>query len=305
MGDFENMNAQSENGKLAETILKEYMANFQKRNPTLYVFSAHLHMDEATPHLHIDFIPYTNGNKRGLETRTTLKGALNKLGFTGGAKGDTELSQWQNHEKEEVVFIMSEYDIEWEKKDEVKEHLSVLDFKKEKRTEEVKNLDEQITEQKKSLKKINSQKSKIKNIESIETKSKTFDKTKVIVDREDFEDVKILAEKQIVYENHDDVFKKEIGELKDENRELYRINTSLENKNDNLENRLEQSIAINQNLKNEISHIKIESRKFIDKREKEFMGLKARFNQVMKFLEKLNLVQQFESFLKKNRNYER
>ncbi len=227
MGDFENMNAQSENGKLAETILKEYMANFQKRNPTLYVFSAHLHMDEATPHLHIDFIPYTDGNKRGLETRTTLKGALNKLGFTGGAKGDTELSQWQNHEKEEVAFIMSEYDVEWEKKGEVKEHLSVLDFKKEKRTEEVKNLDEQITEQKKSIEKINSQKSKIKNIDNVEVKSKTFDKTKVVVDKEDFEDVKILAKKLIDYDNHDDVFKKEIFELKDENIELYRINTSL------------------------------------------------------------------------------
>lgn len=51
------MNAQSENGELAKKILDEFMKNFQQRNPNLKVFSAHLHMDEETPHLHIDFVP--------------------------------------------------------------------------------------------------------------------------------------------------------------------------------------------------------------------------------------------------------
>lgn len=80
--NYEDMSAIDENGKIAEEILQKYMADFQKRNPTLYVFSAHLHLDEATPHLHIDFVPYTSGNTRGLETKNTLKGALEKLGFT-------------------------------------------------------------------------------------------------------------------------------------------------------------------------------------------------------------------------------
>ena len=51
----------------------EYYQQFQKRNPNLYVFSAHLHMDEATPHLHIDFVPFTTGSKRCLDTRVRLK----------------------------------------------------------------------------------------------------------------------------------------------------------------------------------------------------------------------------------------
>ena len=59
----------------------EYYQQFQKRNPNLYVFSAHLHMDEATPHLHIDFVPFTTGSKRGLDTRVSLKQALAKQGF--------------------------------------------------------------------------------------------------------------------------------------------------------------------------------------------------------------------------------
>lgn len=67
IGDKENMSAESENGQLARQILDEYYRGFQERNPQLKVFSAHLHMDEATPHLHIDFVPFTTGSKRGLE----------------------------------------------------------------------------------------------------------------------------------------------------------------------------------------------------------------------------------------------
>ena len=65
IGDKDNMGAKTEDGQLAGKILDEYMKGFQKRNPTLKVFSAHLHMDEATPHLHIDFIPYVTGSKGG------------------------------------------------------------------------------------------------------------------------------------------------------------------------------------------------------------------------------------------------
>ena len=57
----------------AAKILDEYMKGFQERNSTLRVFSVHFHMDEATPHLHIDFVPYITGSKRGLDTRVSLK----------------------------------------------------------------------------------------------------------------------------------------------------------------------------------------------------------------------------------------
>ena len=66
IGDKENMSAESENGPLAKAVLDEYYKGFQKRNPHLRMFSAHLHMDEATPHLHIDFVPFTTGSKLSL-----------------------------------------------------------------------------------------------------------------------------------------------------------------------------------------------------------------------------------------------
>lgn len=76
IGDKENMSTESKNGQLAMKVLDEYYRDFQERNPQLRVFSAHLHLDEATPHLHIDFVPFTTGSKRGLDTRVSLKQAL-------------------------------------------------------------------------------------------------------------------------------------------------------------------------------------------------------------------------------------
>ena len=144
IGNKDDMNATSENGQLACQILDEYMQSFQQRNPTLRVFSAHLHMDEATPHLHIDFIPFTTDSKRGLETRVSLKKALEALGFAGGTKSHTELNQWIESEKQALASIMARHDIEWEQKGTHEEHLSVLDYKKQERSKEVAALENQI-----------------------------------------------------------------------------------------------------------------------------------------------------------------
>ena len=91
IGDKDNMGSETMEGQLAAKILDEYMKGFQERNPTLRIFAAHLHLDEATPHLHIDFIPYVTGSKRGLDTRVSLKQALSSLGFKGGSRSETEL----------------------------------------------------------------------------------------------------------------------------------------------------------------------------------------------------------------------
>ena len=130
IGDKENMSAESETGKLARQILDEYYREFQERNPRLKVFLAHLHMDEATPHLHIDFVPFTTGSKRGLDTRVSLKQALAAQGFKGGSRGDTEWNQWVQSEKEQLAAVMERHGIEWEHKGTHEKHLSVLDYKK-------------------------------------------------------------------------------------------------------------------------------------------------------------------------------
>ncbi len=146
IGNKENMSAESENGLLAKQVLDEYYCGFQERNPQLRVFSAHLHMDEATPHLHIDFVPFTTGSKRGLDTRVSLKQALAAQGFKGGTRGDTEWSQWVQSEKEQLAKVMERYGLEWEHKGTHEKHLSVLDYKKQERTKEIEQLENKLAE---------------------------------------------------------------------------------------------------------------------------------------------------------------
>jgi len=141
IGNREDMNAQSENGELAARVLDAYMQEFQGRNPNLRVFSAHLHMDEATPHLHIDFVPFTTGSKRGLDTRVSLKKALAAQGFPGGSREDTEWNQWVQAEKEELAMVMERHGIAWEQKGTHEKHLDVLDFKKAQRAKEIAELE--------------------------------------------------------------------------------------------------------------------------------------------------------------------
>ena len=142
IGDKNNMGATTKEGQMAARILDEYMKDFQRRNPTLRVFSAHLHMDEATPHLHIDFVPHTTGSKRGLDTRVSLKQALSALGFKGGTRMETELNQWVAAEKQQLASIMLEHGIEWEQKGTHEKHLALLDFEKQERAKEVAALEE-------------------------------------------------------------------------------------------------------------------------------------------------------------------
>lgn len=148
IGNKDDMSAVGENGQLAKQVLDDYYQGFQIRNPQLRVFSAHLHMDEATPHLHIDFVPFTTDSKRGLETRVSLKQALAAQGFKGGTRSETEWNQWVQSEKEQLATVMERYGIDWEHKDTHEKHLSVYDYEIKMRAAEATELDKKLADKK-------------------------------------------------------------------------------------------------------------------------------------------------------------
>ena len=126
IGNREDTGSGTRYGELAKAALDEYYRGFRERNPNLYVFSAHLHMDEATPHIHIDFVPFVTGSKRGLDTRVSLKQALAAQGFTGGSRGATEWTQWVQSEKEQLAKVMERHGFEWDQRGTHEEHLSEI-----------------------------------------------------------------------------------------------------------------------------------------------------------------------------------
>ena len=225
IGDKDNMGAKTENGQLAAKVLDKYMRDFQRRNPTLRVFSAYLHMDEATPHLHIDFVPYTTGSKRGLDTRVSLKQALSALGFKGGTRRETELNQWVAYEKEQLAAVMLEHGIEWEKKGTHEKHLSVLDFEKKERAKEVAELEQSISDGKERLSDIQIQHRKaVQETEQIRQKGEAIR-----------QEVSELSETS-------DLLKEQATTLAEDKKKLLSDNVKLEKKQKKLQQDIEKMV---------------------------------------------------------------
>ena len=151
IGNRDDTASGTEMGDLAVKVLDEYFKDFRERNPNLHIFSAHLHQDEATPHLHIDFVPFITGSKRGLDTRVSLKQALAAQGFKGGTRSQTEWNQWVQSEKEHLAVVMERHGIEWEQKGTHEQHLSVIDYKKQERTRELAEVENQLMEKNEQL----------------------------------------------------------------------------------------------------------------------------------------------------------
>ena len=114
IGNLTDCGCGSPGGERAAAALKEFAESFQERNPHLRVFNMVLHMDEATPHLHVDFVPVATEQSRGLSTRVSMKQALKQQGFEGLGRKQTEWKAWMEREKEALTEIAQahEFDID-------------------------------------------------------------------------------------------------------------------------------------------------------------------------------------------------
>lgn len=114
----------------AKLMLDDYMRGFEKRNPNLKVFNAVMHLDEATPHLHIDFIPIAHKVERGLSVKVSMKGALKEQGFTSANRMQNEWAAWEEQERSVMTEILHAHELSRDVKGVRREHLTVDDYKK-------------------------------------------------------------------------------------------------------------------------------------------------------------------------------
>ena len=128
-GDAESCGSKSGNRELAKEMLDEYMKSFEERNPNMKVFNAVLHLDEATPHLHIDFVPICTNQTRGLSTRVSLKRALAEQGITAQSHKKSEWAVWKDTEFEYMTKILRKHGFERDVKNIHREHLTVDEYK--------------------------------------------------------------------------------------------------------------------------------------------------------------------------------
>lgn len=112
IGNLNDCGCGSEGGQRAAAALTEFAETFRERNPHLRVFNMVLHMDEATPHLHVDFVPVATEQTRGLSTRVSMKQALKQQGFTGLGRKQTEWKAWMDREKDALTEIAQQHEFE-------------------------------------------------------------------------------------------------------------------------------------------------------------------------------------------------
>lgn len=98
----------------SKAILKEYLDTFQERNPNLRLLECHFHGDEATPHIHLDFVPVATGYKQGLDVQNGFdKALMQQMGIErSGTKLKTPSLQWYEQEQEALAEIALKYGIE-------------------------------------------------------------------------------------------------------------------------------------------------------------------------------------------------
>lgn len=123
-----NNKEQAENAK---NVLIEYVKGWQDRNPNLRVFNATIHMDETTPHLHLDYIPVATGYKQGIKVRNSLSKALECQGLGKGVgRNDNASIRWQKQEREVIKDLAINHGFEIEEKGVDRPHLSVSEYKR-------------------------------------------------------------------------------------------------------------------------------------------------------------------------------
>lgn len=191
----------SPDAEKAVECLREYMEGFQERNPNFHVFNAVMHLDEATPHLHIDYIPIGHFSN-GLDTRNAMAKALEEMGH---GKGANAINRWRLSEWEVLHQICTAHGIEIsEPKKSIGYGYTVQEYGEHKdKIRELEAEKEQLTterdEARAEVDKLSRKKVKIAEIESIEAKESMFGK-KVTLSKEDYDKLNDTAKKYVAIE---------------------------------------------------------------------------------------------------------
>lgn len=128
-GNAKEVGVGTDDWEVAKELCDEYIRTFEKRNPNLKVFNAVMHLDEANPHLHIDFVPIATNQSRGLSTRVSMKRALIEQGFSAAHKKDNELIAWEESERKFMTEILRRHNLERDNKNNHRSHLSITEYK--------------------------------------------------------------------------------------------------------------------------------------------------------------------------------
>ena len=251
IGNLTDCGCGSEGGQRAAEALTEFAKTFQERNPHLRVFNMVLHMDEATPHLHVDYIP------RGLSVRVSMKQALKQQGFTGIGRKQTEWKAWMDREKDVLTEIAQRHEFEIISLGSNRRHMDLPEYRAAIReaeavqeqtaaaTQELTDLQEQRTELKREIMSLSGASAALKAAERVRVDFNTIRPEKTLtgavkgVTVEQIRELKAAAMTGAAA-------KQENVELKKENAALRKDKTELQKKVPSIKDRMDAAAKQNQ-----------------------------------------------------------
>lgn len=190
---FGNMNDKNTDIYLVlQRCLDEYITNFDGRNPNFKVFQKIVHLDEkGIDHAHLDFIPVSTHNKRGLSVKNSFRGALKEMGYTG----KTAFLDWRQSEEKYMADILERHGLEFERGSGRDEHLNVRQYQAEAR--EINRLAQQKLKNMElpSIPEPEIKTNPITKSESVKLSKAEFDKIKQVIDYQQTQITSLEAQK--------------------------------------------------------------------------------------------------------------
>lgn len=257
IGNMSDCGCGTPDGERAAAALKDFAESFAERNPHLRVFNMVLHMDEATPHLHVDFVPVATEQTRGLSTRVSMKQALKQQGFTGLGRKQTEWKAWMEREKDALTEIAQRHEFEIISLGSNRRHMDLPEYRAAIReaeavqeqtaaaTQELTDLQEQRTELKREIMSLSGASAALKAAERVRVDFDTIRPEKTLtgavkgVTVEQIRELKAAAMTGAAA-------KQENVELKKENAALRKDKTELQKKVPSIKDRMEAAAKQNQ-----------------------------------------------------------
>ena len=207
IGTKDDTGVETPDAEIAVACLRKYMEAFQSRNPNFHVFNAVMHLDEATPHLHIDYIPVGHFD-RGLDTRNAMAKALEEMGH---GKGANAINRWRLSEWEVLRRICLAHGIEISEPKKSRGY-SYTTEEYGKHKDEIRRLEEEKEQAVSDLEIASKKRTKLMEIDNVAT-GKTVFGGKVTVSQDDWDNVTALAKKEIATQKQTKKLLRERDEL--------------------------------------------------------------------------------------------
>lgn len=177
--------------KQTNAIYSEFVEQFKQANPQLKVIGAYIHNDEATPHMHLDYVPVAT-YKRGLAKRVSNDKAISQMGYKSW-------NDWRDKQDQLLESIVRNHGLDRQIMNNSNRHIADVEQFKRVQTEVEKQAN-QIIQEKREIKLPTPSKSinPITKKETFKLNPDDYQQIQEIIERQQMEKTSLEARKSVL-----------------------------------------------------------------------------------------------------------